>query len=444
MSRHPSRLVLERFLRGELEAEERRSVVEHLLGGCRLCAQEMAPLAAVVLHPDRFPPVAGPDVEESYDGAIERALAAVRLHGERAPQVKREKAKALDALTRKGAKGLGRLKVGSAATIEAALARGRELRHTDPDQMVYLLGLAAFSAHFLEDEGYAPEQIADTQARTLGEYANALRIVHRYAEADRYLVTAFEQAQDGTGDPWLFARLIDLLGSLFGSKYKYANAVRAFGRLDKVYESLGDRHLAGRALINMGFYAGLGGFPEEALRLLEMGARKVDPAREPALVGIALHNRLLFLAECGEFRKALSLLIEQREILGKVGASKLLGIEGRIYAGLGHLDMAKAAFEEGKAQLLGAGDPAHAGLLALDLAALLLRQGRTSEGRAEAEQALSIYRDLQIEREARKALALLGDALRSELVTAAFVERVVDFLLRLEHRPWLRFNPAFE
>lgn len=235
-----------------------------------------------------------------------------------------------------------------------------------------------------------------------------------------------------------------VLGSYFGSRYRYDEAVQTFGDVAAMYKDLGDRHLQGRALIQQGLYLGYNGSPKQALGLLEEGARKIDPAREPELPGIALHNRLLFLADSGRFQEALSVLMEQRDLLDRSGGAKLLAIEGRIYAGLGHLDIAEDFLRQAKACLLEAGDPAHAGLASLDLSALLLRQGRTADGCAEAEQALAFYRDLEIEREARRALALLRDALRSELATSTFVQRVVEFLRGLERRPWLRFWPAFE
>lgn len=442
MGEHPSSEVLERFLRGGLETAERRQVVEHLLGGCRECARGMAPLAAVVLQPDRAPLVGGPELEESYHGAIERAFAAVRLHGVRAPRVKRDKAKALEGLRGKGLKGIPA--AGSrAGLLEAALERARELRRSDPSQAALLLGLAATTAHDLVEEGYSAAQAADFQARAAGELANSLRIMHRPLDAERWLGKALEHARNGTGDPWLDARLLDLLGSLEVSRYKYQEALAVLEQAHNRYRSLGDRHLAGRVLLKMGMASGLAGFPEHALTLLDKGASMIHKGREPALEKAALNNQVYLLAECRQFAKALHLLTKHRAALWEAAGPKLLGTEARILAGLGHLDMAEDALNDAKAMLLKAEDLAHAGLASLDLAALLMQQGRTAEGRAEAEQALAIYRTLEIEPEARKALSLLAEALRSELVTAAFLEGVVTFLRRLEHQPWLRFTPGF-
>jgi tetratricopeptide (TPR) repeat protein len=295
----------------------------------------------------------------------------------------------------------------------------------------------------LSMEGYSPEQVADFQARATGEYANALRVVHQSVEAEAWLAKAFQHASQGTGDPWLYARLLDLLGSLYVSLYRYPEAIKVFEETFRRYGNLEDQHHAGRALIKMGMASGLAGQVPEALALLARGVSLIDKSRDPELEKIALHNQLNVLVDSCQFESAIALLLAHREELAGVSGGKLHGIEGRIYAGLGHPDLAEDAFRLGKTQLLATGDPAHAGILILDLAALLLAQGRTAEGRAEAEEALAIYKALEIEPEARKAFVLLAEALRLDLVTAPFLDSVVTFLRRLEHQPWLRFIPAF-
>lgn len=444
MSEHPSPLELERFLRGELGSAELRSVVAHFLQRCESCAAEAGPLAHIVLDPERMPPAVSPAAEEAYDHAIERAFAMVRLHGVRARMIQREAARVRRALAHDGLRGLNRLRVSPVAVLEGAIARARELRLSNPGEMVQLLEVAVLNAHALDGAGYSAEQVHDLQARALAEHANGLRIVHDCAGAERLLALAFEHAMEGTGDPCLMARLFDLLGSLFGARYRYEAAAHVLQKARELYEAAGDRHLTGRALISIGFYTGLNGDFEEALPLLEQGARLVDPLREPDLVAVAIHNRVFFLTECGRFQEGLALLLEHRPALEQLDRPKLLGIEARLLVGLGHTDAAEAVLQETKTRLLEREDLAHMALACLDLAALLLRQGRTAEGRAEAEQALRIYQDLELDTEARRALTLLEEALRAELVTATFVQGVVEFLRRRERQPWTRFVPAFE
>lgn len=442
MGEHPSQEVLERFLRGELDAAGQRPVVLHLLGGCPECIQGMAPLAPAVLQPERDPLVGGPELEESYHDAIERAFAAVRFHGVRAARVKRDKAKALEGLRQGGLSGIPR-SAGRGGILEASFERARELSRSDPPQMIYLLGLVVATAGDLEEEGYDPREVADFQARAAGECANALRIHHLPFDAEKWLGRAFGLADEGTGDPWLYARLYDLTGSQRTSQHRYQEALQMLEHAYQQYKRLGDRHLAGRVLINIGRTVGLMGHPKKALKLLDRGAAMINKAREPELTGLVIHNQVCFLAESQRFEKAFNLLTANRALLWEAAGPKLLAVEAQILVGLGHLDMAEDALKEAKALLHEAGDAVYGGLACLDLAALLLSQGRMVEGRAEAEEALAIYKAMRIEPEARKALALLADALRAELATAAFLQSVVTFLRRLKHRPWLRFTPAF-
>jgi tetratricopeptide (TPR) repeat protein len=439
---HPSEEMLERFLRGELGPAARQPVVLHLLGGCPDCIRGMAPLAPVVLQPERDPLVGGPELEESYHDAIDRAFAAVRFHGVRAARVKRDKARTLEGLRKSGLLGIP-WNGSRAGNLEAALERARELSRSDPAQMVYLLGLVVLTAGDLEEDGYEPREVADFQARAAGECANALRINHLPFDAEKWLGRAFALADEGTGDPLLYARLYDLAGSQRIAQHRYQEALQMLEHAFHQYKRLGDRHLAGRVLIKIGRAAGLMGHPKKALKLLDRGAAMINKAREPELVGVVVHNQVCFLTDSQRFEKALSLLTLNRALLWEIAGPKLLGIEARILNGLGHFDMAEDTLKEAKALLQEAGDSVHTGLACLDLSALLMAQGRMAEGRAEAEEALAIYKTLRIEPEARKALALVADALRAELATAAFLQSVVTFLRRLEHQPWLRFSPAF-
>src|SRR4051794_17607120 len=91
---HPHRETLEGFLRSRLPAREMKSTLEHLLGGCDRCQEEMAPLAASMFTPGGAPePRLSAAEEDAYDRAIsaafgkaldrERALTREREAGDR-------------------------------------------------------------------------------------------------------------------------------------------------------------------------------------------------------------------------------------------------------------------------------------------------------------------------------------------------------------------------
>jgi hypothetical protein len=78
-------------------------------------------------------------------------------------------------------------------------------------------------------------------------------------------------------------------------------------------------------------------------------------------------------------------------------------------------------------------------MLDLELAEVLLRQGRSEEVEPLAEEALEIFQELRVDREALRAVHTLRNACRRRLVTAELVRHVVTFLNRLERRPGLHF-----
>ena len=78
-------------------------------------------------------------------------------------------------------------------------------------------------------------------------------------------------------------------------------------------------------------------------------------------------------------------------------------------------------------------------MMDLELAGVLLRQGRADEVEPLAAEALEIFQDLEISREALKAVRILREACRRKIATAELVQEVVAFLNRLERQPGLRF-----
>jgi hypothetical protein len=82
-----------------------------------------------------------------------------------------------------------------------------------------------------------------------------------------------------------------------------------------------------------------------------------------------------------------------------------------------------------------------AAMAGLELAGVWLRQGKTAEVRTLAREILQTFRQMDVESEAVKAVRYFHEACRREEATPRLVERVVDFLRRLEWAPQVRFAP---
>ncbi len=300
----------------------------------------------------------------------------------------------------------------------------------------------------LDKKGYTAEQAADFQARALGELANANRVADRLGEAEGIMSEASRYAAVGSGDRFISLRLKELKASLHRAQHRYGEAVQELSEIHETQLLLGDVPAAARALINKAVCLGYLGELELSLRLLERASAVADEAREPGLKATAVHNKLLFLAGTSRWAEALDLLESQGDLLrqhgGSLGRWKLRDIEGRIYAGLGRLNLAEAAFQEAKSGFREAKVRGHEAIVGLDLAAVVMRQGRHREGLLYAAEALQEFTRLKLEDQIAEALLVLAEAITQRLVTATLVQSVADFVRKAEHHPQARYEPRFE
>jgi tetratricopeptide (TPR) repeat protein len=297
---------------------------------------------------------------------------------------------------------------------ESLLARSQACRHHDPEQMVLLAERAAAIAADLDPFAYGPEMTADLRARCLAELGNAYRVADDLEAAERALRDAIEESARGTQDPLLLARIMDLTASLRGAQRRFGEALELLDAVYRLYESHGDRHNSGRALISKGLYTGYDNDPEEAVRLLSSGLTLIHQASDPKLVISAVHNLITFLADCGRFREAQRILRRIRQAYDAEGDRlnliKLRWVEGKIAAGLGRLRRAEQFLLQARQDLETTGLHYHAALASLDLAAVWLSQGKTAETRTLVGELVANFQARRIAREALAALVLLKEA----------------------------------
>lgn len=445
MSEHPTPADLEAFLEDRLEPAGVFSLVAHLMQGCERCCLYVAPRLGEELEKLAVPDTATAD-GDLYDAAVNQAVEAVLLHGPRALERTRKLRKALVLVAERGMDGVDHRRFGIYASVEALLARSWQLRHEDPEQMVYLAYFATSLSSRLEREGFTPQQAKDIQARSMGEYANALRVEDRLVEAENHLGEAFRLAALGTGAAAVELRLQDLKASLLGTQHRYPEAIQLLDHLYAVRLVYDDQRGAGRALITKAIYVGHNGDIDEALALFETASAMLDPTRDMDLLRQGIHNRGYFLVESARFEEAMTFLEQHRDLLrsgGQLDRCKLLLAESRICAGLGFDELAEEGFQDAKAGFLALKVDGHAALTALDLAAVLMRQGKASEARKAAAEALHVFTRLRIPDTQVEALLVLAEALRSELLSAGLLQSVAEFLRRAEHDPRIRYQPRF-
>lgn len=307
------------------------------------------------------------------------------------------------------------------AFIRVLLERSAALRYEDPAAMVSEADRAAQLACMLPPRRYGPRVTADLRARALGELANAHRVADDLAMAGSMLGEASAWARRGTGDLRLAARIGDLSASLLSDERRFEEAVEQLERVQALYESLGDLHLAGRALIKQGIFTGYAGQAERAIVLLVEGLKLLEPERDPALRLSGVHAIAWHLVDAGQPRAAWDVVEGARDLYLRDGSRlnqvRLRWLEGRIAFALEEDAEAEDAFREAREQFLVEVQQFDAALVSLDLALVLAKQGRRREIFLLVDRMVATFRRLGIRREALAALVLLRRA--SELPGSA-------------------------
>jgi tetratricopeptide (TPR) repeat protein len=427
---HPTSAELDGFVWNRLPAEHVRAVLLHLLRGCETCLSAIAPHIAGLLGLAEPPDVTLSSLEEAeYDAAIDRAFARV-LKAEKPWEERKREALAVPLGSASGEipRDLGR----GIPDFEALLARSWALRLEDPAEMVRLAGEARDLAERLAPGELGPQDAADLQCRAWVELGNAYRVADRLSQAEQALGRATELFVQGTQDELLAARLFDVQASLLGDCRRFELAGSALDLVFAIHRRRGDPHMAGRALISKGVYAGYQGQTEEAIRLVEQGLELIEPDRDPRLLYVALHNQARSLMECGRLRDARIALWKLKarriEVVGRIDELKVRWLEAQINAGLGELDRAELALREVKRGFAEAGLGYKAALAGLELGAVLLRRGQTEAAIEEGLAAVDVFLSLGIAREAGVSVLLLKKGFEQRMADVALLEHVINLL----------------
>jgi tetratricopeptide (TPR) repeat protein len=435
---------LEAFLvKGALAPDRQREIVWHLARRCLLCH---AVLAKVL--PGQEP--ISPEEDDAYERAITSCFQwALRMERHRKDEEDWLRAAALLALG-EGALAIaekGDMPLQGLGVYRALLDRSWAVRHDNTREMVNLAKTAVDVAKKLETASYGEPQVADYQARALGELGNAYRAADELWAAQRSFGNAFRILERGTGDRLLKARLHDLHASLLAAQRKFSFAIDALDVVYSLYHESGEFHLAGRSLITKAIYTHRNGRSAEAIKINEKGLAEIDEQSEPGLSAWALHNQVLFLQACGRHREARKLLFENRSRLtgtGRINELKLRWAEGRISLGLKNFEAAGEAFLEVKAGFLETEQGFAGALVCMELALTWMHQGKVGEAREVVVEAAGVFSALEIHREVLGAVQLLNDAFRIDKATVALVERVISFVREWEINPDARFTTPAE
>lgn len=449
MKIHPNQFSLEEFVLSL--SREHLEVVAHLTrcAACRRRFQQLVhhrsgPIArklAGVLQWPRGPLDYGPALEETESFLQNRGRALAKERAE-APGLFVELMKAPPEQWELLLKNSPRFRTWG--LFELVVERSLETGIRDPLHAEDLGRLALRLSELLDSRLYGQELIEDLRARSWAHIGNACRLKSDLPGAEEAFQTAHFHLKQGTGDPLERATLLDLEASLRRAQRRFDEAFRLLRRALSLFLHNGQRHRAGRTLVNLSTVHHYAGDPEGGIPLLYQAIELIDPEEEPRLLICARHNLIDYLAESDRHLEAQRHYREARPLYRSFPdawtQNRRKWVKGKISRGLGQLEQAESLFLAARKGFIEEGIPFDTALVSLDLAILYARQGRTADLKRLAEEMVPIFSSLHIHREALAALAYLKQAAEAEQATLELVTRVASYLRKAQHDPELRFQ----
>jgi tetratricopeptide (TPR) repeat protein len=269
--------------------------------------------------------------------------------------------------------------------------------------------------------------------------ANALRVAGELNAAELLLQEAKRHWAAGTDshrvlDP---GRLLDLEASLRRAQRRFREALALLEQAAAVSRN------PGRVLIKMGFTLEVLGEYEQAGEALRQAFPLVEDQGDRRLRNILRLNLANNFCHLGRFREAAEMVNEVRPIVVEMGDKldliRILGLEGRIAAGLGQLGQALPLLTEARRRFAGEKMFFDVALLLLEEAVLLLRRGQPREVKRLAGELTSVFEAQGVHREALAALQLFQQAAEREQASEELAQGLLRYLLRARHDQGLRF-----
>jgi tetratricopeptide (TPR) repeat protein len=284
------------------------------------------------------------------------------------------------------------------------------------------------------------------QSRVLGyamaHQANILRVAGHLQAADALLEKAkklWEAGADPNGvlDP---GRLPNLEGALRRDQRRFAEALACHG------EAFSIGRFPVLALIQKGYTLEVMGDYERAVEVLWAAEPLVERQPERHLKYMLPFNLAVNLTHVGRFHEAMALVQQVRELVIELGDEinlyRVIWIEGRVAAGLGHSWKARKLLVEAREKFAAEKMSFDVVLALLEEAVLLLEEGRTAEVRKLAEELTEIFQSKGVHREALAALRLFKDAVECERATADLARGVLNYFFRARYDQSLQFTAS--
>lgn len=457
MEIHPARDDMERFLEGGLSEEEAHRIADHLVTERCLPCLFLARQLMAETEPgvrENLRRLTRPELR-TEDEADERFDLAITQAQRRGHVIAAERALAPELLAelerRSPAAGRDAIRTAERYQLfglsEHLIDTCREEGFRNVALALELAELAVEVSDALDPRIYMAVTVADQRALARAALGNARRIASDLFGAERAFQESLLILKEGNRTSPVPADVGSLLGSLRIDQGRYREARQVLERSLTLYRRLRSKRDEGNVLMKLANADGYSGNPEAAVELLNRAVGVLEEVREERLLLWAHHNLVDWMVDAGQALEAFVRYEKDRALYDEHGAEPSVRLrqrwlEGRIYAALGDLELAREAFEEVRATAAERELSYEVAMVSLELAIVHLHQGDVARVQDLAEEIAPILRSHELHRHALAAMYLFRDRARAERATAGFLHEILRYLRRARNNPLLRFEPS--
>ena len=426
---HPSNEDLNLFLSRPANTARNGSVVRHLLAECPACREHLRQIGWPEDRLERLLQISSSELgaaesmdfssapTQSYDNAFGKAERSLNAFFtpvrplEVAPELllaELEELSAAEQIRRVGSDP----RFAMPQLVHFLSNRSHATRYHAPEEMLHLAALARAAADACVSEDAGGElRLADLRSWAWGHYGNALRVSGRLREAEEALAQATTLREQGTGDPPLRARLLELAASLNTFQRRFEAAISLSEAAAQIYRDLGETHMLASSLVQQAIATLYSGETETAVDTLNRAIPLIDHEGDPHLLLAACHNLVHCYLGLDRPEQALSIYSETRDLYKEFNDSLIqLRVgwqEGRLLRDLGHLRAAETSLLQARSGFMERGLMYEVAVVSLDLAAVYVKMRSIEEVRQIVVAAVPIFRALGVDREALASLLQL-------------------------------------
>ena len=315
--------------------------------------------------------------------------------------------------------------------------------HARQDDRTAALGWARLAEEVVQLLGEVPRD-AGSLVLAVAFQANALHRMDGMQASQVMMGRAWKisremQIEDGQ----ITAELCSLTASLYLDLDRYAEAQGLLEEAEALYQNLHLEEERARVLVKLGIAYDFQGQSEMAYEVTYRAIHLFRPWENPKLYVCGFCNMARYLCSQGKFDDALEVATVDEAMVEEMEP----GVQGnyqwllaRIHEGLGDDRTAERHFRRARTMFLELENGYDIAILSLHLASICYRNYRRAEALELSGQALHLAKTHGLHPEARAALTLLTQTLRSEAAAGCTLAEVTHFLKTIQENPEARFG----